>query len=167
MEKQREMPWQVFRLASSLLPHLDRVFETSTLSPTDLFVLSHIKHFGRDYKKGRKILLKNEMLDLLKRVYGYSPTRATGIVKGLHNEGLLSPEELTEAEKEKYFGERRGYKDALILSDEGVQELDKFNANLNKLFVQLTAGMSPRKFAALSRALTFFSNYAYRKLHDN
>lgn len=165
MEKQRELPWQVYRLASSLLPHLDRVFEASTLSPTDLFVLSHIKHFGRDYKNQQKILLKNEILDLLKRVYGYSPTRATGIVKELHNEGLLSPKELTEVEKEKYFSERKGYKDALILSEQGVKELEKFNTNLNNLFIQLTAGMSSRKFAALSAALTFFSNYAYAKLH--
>jgi hypothetical protein len=166
MAPDRKLPWEVFRLASSLLPHFDQVFEDSQLSPTDLFVLSHIKHFGSEHVSGQKILLKNEILDLLKRVYGYSATRATTIIKELHNEGLLISQELTEDQKQMYFGSSKGYKDAVLLSEKGVRELDEFNLSLDKLFDRLTAGMSQRKLKILSNALTYFSKYAYSKLNE-
>jgi len=132
MDQNKGLPWEVFRLTSALLPHLDRLFETSTLTPTSLLVLSHLKHLGNDYGPERKILLKNEVLDLLKRVYGYSAAAATTIVKNLHNGGLVDVESLTADKKEHYFGERRGYKDAIVLTARGVAELDNFNRNLNR-----------------------------------
>ncbi|HKG14907.1 MAG TPA: hypothetical protein VKB12_16390 [Pyrinomonadaceae bacterium] len=164
MEEQRHLPWEVFRLASALLPHLDRIFEQTRLSPTDLFVLSHLKHFGRQHEGEQRIILKNEMLDMLKRVYGYSAPGATRIVSKLHEEGLIEIEPLTEVQKEKYFGERTGYKHALILQPHGLGELNSFNEKLNRLFEQLTADMSGRRFTILSGALAFFSRHAYERL---
>jgi hypothetical protein len=164
MSQNKGLPWEVFRLTSALLPHLDRLFETSTLNPTSLLVLSHLKHFGNDYGPGQKILLKNEILDLLKRVYGYSAAAATMIVKNLHNGGLVDMESLTAEKKEVYFGERRGYKDAIVLTDSGVVELDKFNGNLNRLFDEITGDMPRVKLKALTTALAYFSKYAYERL---
>jgi hypothetical protein len=164
MDQTKGLPWEVFRLTSALLPHLDRLFETSTLTPTSLLVLSHLKHFGNDYGPAQKILLKNEVLDLLKRVYGYSAAAATTIVKNLHNSGLVDVESLTTDEKELYFGERRGYKDAIVLTGRGAAELNSFNGNLNRLFDEITRDMPRVKLNALTTALAYFSRYSYEKL---
>lgn len=164
MSQNKGLPWEVFRLTSALLPHLDRLFETSTLTPTSLLVLSHLKHFGNDYGPGQKILLKNEVLDLLKRVYGYSAAAATTIVKNLHNGGLVDMESLTADKKEFHFGERKGYKDAIVLTERGAAELDKFNANLNRLFDEITGDMPQIKLKALTTALAYFSRYAFERL---
>jgi hypothetical protein len=127
-------------------------------------VLSHLKHFGNDYGPGQKILLKNEVLDLLKRVYGYSAAAATTIVKNLHNGGLVDMESLTADKKEFHFGERKGYKDAIVLTERGAAELDKFNANLNRLFDEITGDMPQIKLKALTTALAYFSRYAFERL---
>jgi DNA-binding MarR family transcriptional regulator len=164
MDQDKGLPWEVFRLTSTLLPHLDRLFETSMLTPTSLLVLSHLKHFGKDYSPKRKILLKNEVLDLLKRIYGYSAAAATMIVKNLHNGGLVDIESLTADKKELYLGERRGYKDAIVLTKRGADELDNFNRNLNRLFDEITGDMPRMKLKALTAALAYFSRYAFEKL---
>ena len=123
-----------------------------------------MKHFGNDYAPGRKILLKNDVLDLLKRVYGYSAAAATTIVKNIHNAGLVDVESLTADKKELYFGERRGYKDAIVLTERGAAELDNFNGNLNRLFDEITGDMPRVKLKALTTALAYFSRYAYERL---
>jgi hypothetical protein len=164
MDQNKGLPWEVFRLTSTLLPHIGRLFETSTLTPTSLLVVSHLKHFGKDYGPGRKILLKNEVLDLLKRVYGYSAAAATTIVKNLHNDGLVDMESLTANQKEIHFGERRGYKDAIVLTKRGAIELDNFNGNLNRLFDEITGDMPRMKLKALTAALAYFSRYAFERL---
>lgn len=166
MTEQRQLPWQFFQLASSLLPYLDRVFEEVKLNPTDLFVLSHLKHFGANNGDGRKVMLKNEIRGLLIGVYGYSQTRATTILKDLHNKGLVEMEDLTEKEKKKIFGIETGYKFAVVLQKSGIDELDKFNMKVNKLFAELVADMSGGKYKALTLALTFFAQHGTKKLQN-
>lgn len=162
---QRQLPWQVFQFASSLLPYLDSIFEESNISPTDLFILSHLKHFGiEDSETGRKVMLKNELRNILIRVYGYSPARTTTILKNLHNKRLIGLDDLTEGEKEKLFNTRRGYKPAVILLGEGINKLNEFNTKIDNLFSTLTADMSATKYKGLSIALNFFAKHATARL---
>lgn len=166
MAEQRQLPWQFFQFASSILPYLDQVFEEVKFNPTELFILSHLKHSGVDSGDGRRMMLKNEIRSFLINVYGYSPTRATTILKELHNKELIEIDDLTENEKEEIFGVGTGYKPAVILQKNGIDELDKFNVRVNKLFADLVADMPKAKYKALTLALTLFAQHGTKKLQN-
>jgi DNA-binding MarR family transcriptional regulator len=161
----KQLPWQVFQLASSLLPYMTRAFEDAQLNPTELFVLSHLKHHGIQDADGRRLMLKNEMRQLLMKV-GYSSTRASTIITDLHNKHLVDTNDLTEDERAKIFGSKTGFKPVVILEELGLSELDAFNARIDKTFASLTGGMSETKYKTLMLALTFFAKHASKKIQD-
>jgi len=164
MTPRRELPWQVFQLASGLLPYIDHIFQELGFNPTGLFVLSHVKHSGVDDGKGQRVTLLIEIRRLLIAVYGYSPARATTIIQELHNHGFIDVKDLTQAERAELLGSKQGYKTAVILLKKGSTVLDQFNQRINDRFAELTADISERKFKALSVALSFFAKHAIKKL---
>ncbi|MDQ3802337.1 MAG: hypothetical protein M3416_00555 [Acidobacteriota bacterium] len=162
--KKREFPYEVFRLASSLLPHLSNIFEECEISPMDLFVLSHIKHFGKDFDNGLKIFLRADMTDLLKRVFRESDSAIAKNINKLRDRDFLAGIRIRPDEKKKLFGKEGGRMLALVLREPGLAKIDEFSGKVGDLFIRLTLSMPAASFSTATKALEEFAEAAIKRV---
>lgn len=134
----KELPSSLFQVGSSLLPRVVEVFTKTQLSPTELFVLSYIKHFGTDYN-GQRIFLGKQMRDMLKELFHFSASKATKEIGKLEERGFLSWLRLSADQKEEIYGDRGGKKFALVLLDGGENKIIEFNNEINLIYRNTTS----------------------------
>lgn len=166
MADKRELPHEIFELASTLLPEIDKIFSSCKLNPVDLFVLAHLKHSGRDYKEGQKVMLRDEMTVLLQEFFKYEPRDVSNIVGKFKENKYLEEIRLSKDEKKMLYGDESGRRDALALGRIGSAKIDEFNGRINELFGLLTGHMSDTKYFVFYTALRKFAGVALNKFHS-
>jgi hypothetical protein len=164
MAQKRELPYEVFQLSSSLLPQLDSIFDACDVSPIDLFVLMHLKHSGKEIEDGRRIMLRDEMTDLLGKFFKYNDKAVSRLVTEFKEKRYVNELRITIEQKERFYGDGSGRRDALTLGEEGTNKINEFTEKINNLYIELTSNISDFNFGLLTRALKKFAVTAQRKV---
>lgn len=165
MAKTRELPSSLFESFPRLLPHLIKAFEKCQLSPTDIFILSQIKHFGVSHK-GHQTFLGKHMSDSLKELFRYSAGQASKDISKLIDRGLIGWIHLTPAEKKLLYGDERGKRWALVLNEAGSEKIEELKAEVNKLYRLVTAGVPGIILTPFSHALAPLTKAISKSLRD-
>jgi hypothetical protein len=160
----RELPYAVFELASSLMPDLLRTFEQCDLSPTELFILTHIRHAGRNYRDNLKAFPKKELRTILLTAFRQSPPQVTKDIQELMTRELLDEKVLKREVKQELFGSQDGYSRVYVLTPAGSEKIDEFIGMINGLFGSLAADMSGTTFKGLTIGLDVFARRAIRRI---
>lgn len=164
--QKRELPYEVIKLALSLMPHLTTIFEECELSPMDLFVLTHIKHFGKDFDKGLKIVLREDMTDLLTKVFRESDSKVSKDINKLRDKEFLAGIRINDNQMREIFGKEEGRRFALVLRQSGIEKINEFTDKISQLFIDLNADMHDYSFKLLTRGLKIFASVAINKVNS-
>jgi DNA-binding MarR family transcriptional regulator len=118
--------------------------------------LANIKYFGKTHN-GQTVFLGKHMRDLLQGLFRISPSQVTKRIGRLEEKGFLTWVRLSSEDKEMLFGKRDGKKFALVLREDGSQEIENFNNEMNSLFAAATAvltGHSSSPFSSRLKSMT-------------
>jgi DNA-binding MarR family transcriptional regulator len=156
MAKKRELPPEVFQVVSSLFPHFISIFEECKITPSEFFVLSYTKHFGKPHHHDRTVILRSEIGDALQRTF--QDPKVSKLLKGLVDRGFISKTSLSTKEMKELYGKDKGRTDALILLEHGAEKLSEFNGHVNDLFMKVSAGVPWALTRPFSTLLKKFSS---------
>lgn len=132
----------------------------------DLFILTHIKHSGKDFDGGLKIFLREDMTDLLKRVFRESDSAIAKNINKLRDRDFLAGIRLTSEEKSELFMEEGGRKLALVLRQPGLDKIDEFTGKIGGLFVTITSGMPNASYVLVTKAMDVFAKAAIKRVES-
>ncbi len=139
------------------MPQLLRIFTQCGLSPTELFILTHIRHAGKDYREGLKAFPKKELRDILTMAFRQSAPQVTKDIKELMARELLEEKVLTREVIQKLFGSHDGFSRVYVLTPGGSNKIDQFINMINQLFGKLAGDLSGPTFKALTIGLDAFA----------
>lgn len=165
MTKNRELPSSLFEVFPILLPHLIKIFKKCQLSPTDLFILSQIKHFGVEHKEQR-IFLGQSMSAILQELFHYSASQASKDISKLVDRGLIGWTHVTPDDKEVLFGDRKGKRWILVLHESGSEKIDEMKSEINQLYQQAASSIPNVILLPFSRALSPLTAAVANSLRD-
>ena len=165
MTNSRELPSSLFEILPVLLPHLIKIFKKCQLSPTELFILSQIRHFGKEYK-GQKIILGKDISAVLKELFHYSPSQASKVITKLADRGLIGWTYITGDEKEALFGDRKGKRWILTLLDDGSDKIDSMKTEINQLYREATSHIPNLILKPFSSALSPLTTEVAKSLRE-
>jgi hypothetical protein len=165
MPKKRELPSSLFEIFPGLLPHLIKIFEKCQLTPTELFILSQIKHFGVEHK-GQRTFLGKHMNDILMELFRYSASQASKDIAKLIDRNLIVWIHLTQVEKKELYGDGSGKRWALALNEKGTQKIDEMKAEVNELYQKVTANVPGIILTPFSHALTPLTKTISKSLRE-
>lgn len=134
MKEKEELPWQVFNVASMVLPRLMRLIWECGVSPNQFYMLWHVKHFGEDYE-GHKVIHRVQAKELLGKVFLYKDKQQNSDINRLRTLRLLLQVPIAASEKKRLFEKIRGNQ-VLLLTEAGVEKITEFNDSVNKLYAE-------------------------------
>jgi len=145
------------------MPQLLRIFSQCEVSPTELFILTHIRHAGKDYRGDLKAFPKTELREILTTAFRQSPPQVTKDIQDLMTRDLLEEKVVKKETKQELFGTTDGSNRIYVLTSTGSEKIDEFIMLINALFGKLAGSMSGPAFKAFSMGLDAFASKAIRK----
>ncbi len=103
------------------------------IQPIDLFVLWHIKDFGKMDSEGRPVMPRQHLTVLLRDKLRYSEGDISKRIGAMHDAGNVAIEKLTTQERDALFG-ATGQKLAVRLLPRGSAKIEQFKAILQQQF---------------------------------
>src|SRR5882672_8431328 len=88
MEKTPELSWEVFHVISVLLTEFISIEESCELSVSQMYVLAHIKQFGKEVGEGKRLVRRQDITTVLHDVFGHTAKKVTEDIQKLHEKGL-------------------------------------------------------------------------------
>jgi DNA-binding MarR family transcriptional regulator len=129
------VPDELFHAVATLIARLDFIAEQEcNIEPIELFVLWHIKNFGRSNDKGRPIILRHDLSNVLKRKFRYSDSDTTKLLNALQDQGYIDRGSLTTHERASIFGDAVGTRLVVLLLPTGIEKIDSFRNLLKNRF---------------------------------
>ena len=134
MKRFPEVPEEAFHAFTILLPRLLSLSERACgLEPIELYLLWHIRHFGKPMEDGRMVFLRHKITDLLGRQFRLSANSVSNLIDGLHNRGLVETgARLRRDQLKNLYDLAAGRAGVVILCPEGSQKIDTFKDEVNR-----------------------------------
>lgn len=139
MTNSPELPWEVIHVISVLLKRFKSIEDECGLSIEELYILTHLKHFGKQNSDGEQLALRTDITNLLAEVFDCSPKQVSDGIDSLRERGCVRKDNLTRAEKQEIYGTQKGRMAAVILLEAGYQKIDDFINKLHGIYLDLTS----------------------------
>src|SRR6185437_11050547 len=140
MIEKPEISWDLFHVVSTLLTRFIAIDRDSGLKVQELSLLTHIKHFGKEYAPGgQRIILRQDATRILSSVFEYKDKQVFYALKNLIEVGCIREQDLTREEKTTLFGKPGGRLAAIIILPAGYQKIEEFTGRLHEVYLDLTA----------------------------
>ncbi len=142
MTDKLDIPWDLYHVISTLLTRFISIESDSGLRVQELYLLAHIKEFGKPYgDSDGRIILRREATKLLGSVFDYSDKQVSDALKNLREVGCITEYDLTLNEKRNIYGKPDGRLAAVIVMPEGYRKLEEFTVKLHEIYLDLTASV--------------------------
>jgi hypothetical protein len=133
--KKSNLPEEVFHGFAAVFPRLVQLAQSCQLSPIDVFVLWHIRHFGIKEKgdSGPKMVLRQDLTKVLKNEFKHSDANVSKLIKDLENQEFISCKDLSEHSRNELFGKEAGRRKVVIITDRGSEQIELFKEKIQTL----------------------------------
>lgn len=168
MAKQKRFPEELYRLIPAMYPHFVEILHTAGITGPEFFVLSHIKHAGKEIQPGVVVMPISEIKDILVRAGQYTSTSgAHGFITNhlQHNLKYLEHRRVTPEQKRDLFPSSTGYRDVVTITQRGFEKLDEVNREVERLFQDTTTGIPEMLMRTGLSAFSRIASLAIRKLN--
>jgi hypothetical protein len=159
-------PKQFYELIPALYPHLVDIFGNAGISLQEFCCLSIVKNTGKEVAPGVVALPLSDLKSMLVRTGEYTPSGANGfLTHRLQNQRkFLESRKISQELKDELFPDSDGYRDVLIVSEEGNTRLTRVNAGVEALFVDGTRGIQGAAFKAFLKVFAPFADAVVDRL---
>ncbi len=142
LSDKEDIPEELFHALATIIPRLTiLVRETCDVTPIELLVLWHIRHFGRVTREDNTVISRTAITEMLQAEFGTTAPNVTKLIQGLQDKKLLDRVTLDSSESLAMGSKRRA---VVILNQSGKQRVERFKSALQDrtidLYKQLSLG---------------------------
>jgi len=138
--KELEISWELFHVVSTLLTRFIAIERDSGLRVQELYLLAHIKQFGKEYEKGgERLILRGDATKILTDVFEYSPKQVSDALRNLREAGCIREDDLTRERKRRLYGKTGGRLAVVLILPAGYRKISEFNGRLHEVYLDLTS----------------------------
>lgn len=137
MNESPQFSFEILHLISVFSVRFDTIFEKCELSALQMYVLAYIVSHGQTFGLNRKIVLRDHLTKILKRIFSCSDDLLTEQLTEMREDKFIDDLHITKEQKMGVFNTDKGRRRVLAIEKKGVKKVELLLAELRRLHLEL------------------------------